>query len=481
MKKKLRLIISGLGSKTKNSVIEETLKLFSLGHCTLTYHDSKCKIKNCPDLEWYKFSDLIYGNYPVNLASCIPIDDSLLRKLAFYETLTIQMMNRLDWDETISYNTRKEMYLRHVRFWNNQLINKKIDLCIFLGIPHEIFDFVLYAICKVRAIPIICLESGRHRDTTLIFQDYEQSMNELSERYNKLLNQSDTSKQVSFELSDKFRVKISDISYLKMSFIDVQKWRFRERIAYMVEIVRAVFSQPEKLVIRLFNPLFLLHRLKSILKKQTLKIYYSHLSKKPDFTKPYIYVALHYQPELTTSPLGGIFVNQELIVQMLDYILPKHIRIYVKEHPLPSYTMRSSSFYKSILISPRVTLIPIQTDSVEIIKHAIAVATSTGTVGWESLIRQKPVLMFGYEYYQYAPGVFRIDTIESCKQAVDKIINDKYIPSLKQLKIFYRAMQDTLIDGYIDEFYKPYTLLSERKNIENLSTALTQKIHKLIV
>ena len=475
MKKNIRVIISSSGSPTKIAVIKKILTHFTPSYCTLVYVKHKFPLTHYPNIQWLNFYDLIYGIYPIQWDSCLPIDEPLLRKLSYCETQVLQMMNRLDWDETISYIARKDMYLTHVRFWNNELLTKKIDMCIFFGIPHEMFDFVLYSLCKIHAIPTIILESGRHRDTTFLFHDYEQSMQELSHQYNKLLSQP----KKTFGISKKFSRKLTDISFLKMSFIKVYKWRVYETISYIKEVIFIVVKNPKKILFRLLNPLFLLHRIKSVTKKQLLKLYYQHISKYPDLTKKYVFVALHYQPECTTSPLGGVYVNQELMVHMLHHTLPDDVLIYVKEHPLPSYTMRSFSFYKSLTTSPRVVLIRTDANSQELMEHSLAVATVTGTVGWEAIAKQKPILMFGHEYYQFAPGVFQIDSIESCKQALHKIIDQTYTPTPQELNIFYRAMENVSIDGYIDDYYKPQSFLSPSANIEHLSKALIKEIKSI--
>ena len=473
MKKSLRVIIATNSTLTKNKIIQSTLAHFPVSHCTIVSTlEWSFTIRNCKDVQWLNYFELLYGRYPMQWNENIALDEPLLRKLAYCETLTLQMMNRFDWDETISYNQRKEMYLNHVRFWNDQLLSKKINLFIFFGVPHEIFDFVLYSLCKIHSIPVICLENGRHRDTTIIFRDYEQSMVELGKRYTQLLSGSPTP-------SETFMRKITNISFqTDVSPSAIWKHRMYGLTGYVKALATAVTDKPMTIIGRLINPLFWLHRIQSIMKKKLLELYYWKLSQNPDMTKKFIYVALHYQPECTTSPLAGVFVNQELIVYMLHQVLPKNVRIYVKEHPMPSYTMRSFSYYKSLLISPRITLVRKNVSSQQLIKNSLAVATATGTAGWEALTMGKPVCMFGKDFYQFARGVFRIDSIQSCRQAIDKIVRKKYTPSLRELNAFYKAMEDTLIDGYIDEYYQPYSHLSNKQNVLNVTTALIREIKK---
>lgn len=482
MKKNIRAIISYAGSPMKNEIIRKTLDHFSVSQCTIVYIKNTCSIKNCKKVLWLKFEEIIYGRYPEKWSSCIPIDEPLLEKLSSCETTVLQMMNRIDWDETISYEQRKKIYLKHVLFWNNEILTKKINVCIFLNIPHEIYDYVLYSLCKIYNIPVVCLSSQRFQDTTIITSDYRQVSPKLLSEYNRLsleykYQSLETVKTI---VSDAFIKKITYFSFLSdVSFLANFKKKFSGIISYTKEILRALEKNPWKIISQLCNPLFLLHRIKSIIIQYVHTLYYWNLSKNPDFTKKFIYIPLHYQPECTTSPMGGIFVNQELIVYLLHQLLPKNIYLYVKEHPVTTTSgMRSCSFYKSLTESPRIILIRKHISSQDLIKHSIATATATGTAGWEALIQQRPVLMFGYDFYQFAPGVFQITSTESCADAIDKIINKKYTPSLKELLLFYKAMENVFIDGYIDEYYRQFSRLSNKQNTDNIATALTEAIDK---
>ena len=43
-------------------------------------------------------------------------------------------------------------------------------------------------------------------------------------------------------------------------------------------------------------------------------------------------------------------------------------------------------------------------------KEFEAVATATGTLGWQAVMNKVPVLMFGEYFYKDAPEVYRIST-----------------------------------------------------------------------
>jgi hypothetical protein len=99
----------------------------------------------------------------------------------------------------------------------------------------------------------------------------------------------------------------------------------------------------------------------------------------------------------------------------------------------------------------------------------------TGTAGWEALFAEKPVLLFGYFFYQYASGVFTIDTVEDAKSAVNKIV-EGFRPTVRDLRRFHRAVQDTAVRAYADEFYKPVSSVTPEQNAKNLAAALITQL-----
>jgi len=63
-----------------------------------------------------------------------------------------------------------------------------------------------------------------------------------------------------------------------------------------------------------------------------LKKSYDANNSPPSFSEEYIYFPLHYQPERTTSPEGGHYVDQTIVAKMLSKIADDQL-VYVKEHP----------------------------------------------------------------------------------------------------------------------------------------------------
>lgn len=200
--------------------------------------------------------------------------------------------------------------------------------------------------------------------------------------------------------------------------------------------------------------------------------FYANNVVEPDLSCKYIYVAPHYQPEATTMPLAGAFSNQLLIVQMLAYCVPDDVLIYVKEHPRQDIRCRSIRYYQDMVRIPNVRLISRNFNTFELTNHALAVATATGTVGWEALFKGKPVLMFGSYVYQYAPGVLQVKTLEDCEKAICKIIHEDFKPNLNELKLFLKAIDENSFLLNLNPHYEGIVNISTEQTVNNLTESI---------
>ena len=133
---------------------------------------------------------------------------------------------------------------------------------------------------------------------------------------------------------------------IERNFDEIKKYFNNNYNSFKNNLSRHFNSAKNKSLFHLigFNSLYLIKKIinfitrtvKFILIKskliKSLQSYYNSLCDvNPDFEKKFIYFPLHYQPELSTSPLAEDFVNQELIVAMIS----KKCQVIV------TYTLRS--------------------------------------------------------------------------------------------------------------------------------------------
>jgi len=157
--------------------------------------------------------------------------------------------------------------------------------------------------------------------------------------------------------------------------------------------------------------------------RQLLKCYYkSCTSYLP--SSPYIFFAAHFQPERSTAPEGGCFDNHILALDSLLDCLPQDIHIIYKEHPrqFDIYDMRrkharSADYYSAISAMPRVHLVDPFYDSSSLISGSVAVATVTGTSGWDAIKAGKPSIVFGDAWYKLCGACLHVSKLNSLSLA----------------------------------------------------------------
>ena len=126
---------------------------------------------------------------------------------------------------------------------------------------------------------------------------------------------------------------------------------------------------------------------------------------------PFVYFALHLQPERSTVPDAGIFWYQANAISELRRSLPPAVTIVVGEHPRqigkigPDLRQRNFRFvgdYEIINALPNVQMAHWTLTSSVLVEEALFTASCTGSVGWDSLRAGKPAVCFGETWYSSA-------------------------------------------------------------------------------
>jgi hypothetical protein len=435
-----------------------------------------------PNLEaaehiWVSARNLRDGKYPdVNWNEITPLDAELIEAMRHSEAVFMRMIERYTAARDFSYGERRQKYMDHLRYWNHILETKKIDLLLLNHIPHQTYDYVLYNLCKLKGIPTLHLERFSLTDSMFVEEDWKGGAKELKTTYERLKKEyADTSMPI--PLSPKY-----DQYFLSQTERDEKPWYMGKndnrppKVSFVSKwgkrSIRALTKKPAKFFSAVISPAAWSRKWS----QHKITRVYDRYVKEPDLSKPYIYVPLHYQPEATTCPMAGVYSDQELIVELLAACLPPGIQLYVKEHPAQGELCRTEEFYKSIHRIPSVTCVPKDVSTFELIRKSIAVVTATGTPGFEALFREKPVLMFGYRCFQYAPGIFMIRNREDCEHALDRIINQKQAPTKRDMRIFLKAMEECSVETYVG-IHNPNSPFTKEEQANIMGDYIKKRLH----
>ena len=259
-------------------------------------------------------------------------------------------------------------------------------------------------------------------------------------------------------------VKISDRLTKNFFYMNIKN----KELDYAYNIIRALNNSK--------NIRSCIHNLLDVSKK-LIRIYkyknnIERYSSNCNLTELYCYFPLHFQPELTTSALGGIYTDQLLAIQQISELIPDNWFIYVKEHPMQTEFMRSPIFFKRLLTIPKVILIKNKVNTYQLIEHSQFTATITGTVGWESITSGKNTLIFGNIWYKNLPGVFTYNKNITIREILSYRINHDELE--KKLNKMIGCMWPGVIDDSYQQIVENY---SHKMNNSYISSLLQKMLY----
>ncbi len=157
------------------------------------------------------------------------------------------------------------------------------------------------------------------------------------------------------------------------------------------------------------------------------RLYGKRLAQLDDLKKhPYVLYALQVEPESNLQGSSPEYFYQLAAITSLARDLPAGIKLAVKEH-LPAAGRRPRDFYAQIALLKNVVLVDLRERGLDLVRHARAVATISGTVGQEAAVLGKPVLSFGrHNLYNILDHVRVIDHEEALAPALRWALSDEF-------------------------------------------------------
>jgi len=471
---------------------------FHISYCTADtraqgFTDFK---KALPTLECYDTFDAIAG---LRARHDSAADDVIKALTPHYEEVHT-MMRRMDYGN-VSEEQKKELFERYICHWVSVLDEYRPDAVVFSVMPHMVYDYVLYLVCRERGIRTLMYETARVNDRVLLFEtigEGSRAVRECVRRGEDTAMPDDMrayyDAQRAHGGTDPFYMR--DVGKSRMHrFIPIPRANSVARsivrgtfFKKVVQYFKNTFSSQSRLTslsadaptgIALKLAIWRWTRLTRAYQKE-----YEVLQQKPDLEKHYVYAPLHYQPEKNTSPQGGAFVDQIKMVRTLSSSLPEGWVIYVKEHPTQwgaysthAFQGRWKGYYAELASIPGVVLIPADTSTHQMIARARAIATVTGTAGWEATLRGVPALVFGYPWYMDCPEILRVGSDESCADAFEKI-KGGYTPDQKAVMRFMACVDQVSARGYAEDKYQKISNVADANNARAMASLLADALKR---
>jgi len=412
------------------------------------------------------------------------LDKPLLSSLSFHESIYMKMLDRNDVDGSLTYRRRIASYHWQLMYWKAVLDHFKPDIVVYRIAPHTGYDYVLYSLCRVMGIATVMFERTSLPGLLYPVSSFEDGSQIIRNAYAQALETEDRRKicltaetlehlnnlSKSFNQGMPFHLKFKLKNFRRAGDLG---GHLAIASRFAKDALCAFFKR--KADFGYLRESY--YKTKGRFKRKKLLAHYSRLAKAVDLTVPYIFVALQCEPERQTCPTGDVFGHQYLMVDLLSKLVPQGWKIYVKEHVSqfkdyqPAERSKTLDFYDRMVAKHNVELVPLSYTSFELMDHAMASATVSGSVGWESVVRGKPTLLFGYSWYRDCKGVFITHTAEACRDAISKIGNGFQVDR-DAVVCFAQVVENFSVRGYIDKFYKNLNFISPGENVDNLSRAI---------
>ena len=426
--------------------------------------------------------------FPKNIRKSI-LDEAELAKIAKYELTGLKMMDRLDPDgESFAFNSRLYFFRDLIGYWMSVVDNKNIDVVISPSIPHRVFDYALYVVCKIKNIQFLTFQMTPFGSRSAIIDSIDEMPTINYEEY--------IGKVPSQDIIDRINKVKKTYSEAIPEYMKAHAANDKTSLLQVAQGIprasyRLLFKTPSVYWVQKgFMPQETNYSSVQFQKTQINrshqvksyeKLYHTMVSE--ERFDDYVLVALHYQPEETSCPTGGSYSDQILIIQLLDAILPTKTTIVVKEHKSQFYTHqegasgRDEIFYRRIgNISDRVKFVSENAEPFVLIDSAKAVVTVSGTIGWESAIRGTPVMVFGRAWYEGMPRVFKVKTREDIKNALKQIDDFKNKDLDKEIMAFHAALEKNLTKAIHYKAFLKNTDVSMNESEENIVQRIAQYI-----
>lgn len=369
----------------------------------------------------YYFTDYFKDNYEKELFSVlVDIDQSKMLFAdmeRFYYYKLHEEKPREYW-----FNLRNNL----LNFFYTICIDNKIDAILYENVSNG-FAYAGFLITKVLNIAYIGLAYTRlpyevfevHQsidisDQVVSGQNSAGCIHLLEDYINKLKNKQAAPSYM------KNNTTAVNVNYFQRYFSINKLIKLKRLILYVMQQQKELFYNFQNA-----NPIKLSfhYMLRNIFRWIRVRKFKSVFCSYDDGEKFLLY-PLHFHPEASTSVLSPAYVDELSLIRKISLELPNNVFLYVKEHPNAfGYNLRD--FYRQLELLPNVRLIHYAEDIQKLLVKSLAVVTLTSTLGYEALLFNKKVILFGDVFYKKFQGCYFINSDKGLKTAILEICNQQ--------------------------------------------------------
>ena len=126
-----------------------------------------------PEVVFHPIVNAVKGIHPLELP-LKPLDSEILAQFSPYQAQVYRMMDRIDALGSFSFNDRVRLFHHVLQYWLAVLDEFQPEIVFFSVIPHMVFDYILYELCRQRDIKTLMFESTPLRGLTFLMEEFDQ-------------------------------------------------------------------------------------------------------------------------------------------------------------------------------------------------------------------------------------------------------------------------------------------------------------------
>ena len=439
----------------------------------------------------------------MDMNSLKPLSRELLHDMEPYEPTAVKMLCRITDFDMFTYDEAKRFYLHHLRFWNDVFERNHINYVFLTGIPHHTHDYIIYALTRIKKIPMCMIAPTHLPHRCFVGNDLYRLYERLDHAY-EITKDNTEPVTLPDDVEQYYRALLRENKLEKMKVMlgsgsrkEHARKEKRQIMGYVMrdKVIRRQLSRIKhgiagslrehslrpwrECIDRMSRDQYYISRVHHKLKHCASLKDYEAMAVAPDMEhERYVLFLTHLTPEATTLPQAGVFVEQELCVQLLAPVLKEYgIKLYVKEHFVQPYRM--NTFYEDLKKTDNVVLVSSDVESVDLLEHCVAAATPAGTVSIEAPANGKPVFVFGHGGFEHGPGIYQVGNEAQCRAAVEDILERERqgeVITVQEVRNYFKAFVDTSICIYSPiEGAEPQEVEQSRQEIVKLAVEEIRK------
>ncbi|MDC0969267.1 hypothetical protein OAS37_02240 [Alphaproteobacteria bacterium] len=476
------IICDFMGDKHLQKIAEALIRKKDKEFLYLISHTIPHKKSNLSNLE-HLDSNLLYNSSGLSELDldCLPVVglDKNKKFLECMQTFLI-CFDRID---PIGMPVKQKIiYFWHLLGFYEKYFKKRPDITsiIFCNVPHMPWDIVLFYYAKLINVKTIVLRKTGIGGYLYIDEDFRPHKSKFTHRYvtSQTFKTQNNIKDLSIIDLQKMNFTQGmvsgmwklDVSYPKRvikfiaKLLKLKNFLTTLRILISTKPSMPLYASQKTKQVSTFgayryfswaNFLFVHFKFQSKMKK--ISNYYKSICLKGLPNKKFVYVALHFQPERSTNPEGSHFDEQALMLKIISQSIPEDWCIIVKEHPkqfmydLRSMHARNIELYKIINKLKNLYFIGQGFVQSELIEKSVITASVAGSVGWESLLKRKPTLVFSQNWHTSCEASKYVYDLSSTKSAIREYIKMSPDKVERVLLKFVKNISPFLINGALNK------------------------------